>query len=160
MVSIADDISLAGKAFMTFVMSPDRVAQASTDKIEALIRHLDWLAMAMNNAEPDSFDTADYPEAPLPQAETIYKTVEAGFSELRNYNFFVSDTLNEDQIGPWVQDPWDDLTDIYLDIFEGIWRIEHTSRSDGLFELSLSYSSHWGAHLRALQAYLHTLPTK
>ncbi|ADU12157.1 hypothetical protein Astex_0462 [Asticcacaulis excentricus CB 48] len=157
MVSIADDISLAGKAFMAFVMSPDRVAQASTDKIEALIRHLDWLAMAMHDTEPDSFDPAEYPEPALPKFETIYQAVQSGFSELRPYTFIILDAQSGVSKKPWEQDPWDDLTDIYRDLFDGIWRMEHTSRSDGLFELSLSYRSHWCAHLRALQAYLQTL---
>jgi len=64
---------------MAFVMSPDRVAQASTDKIEALIRHLDWLAMAMHDAQPDSFDAAEYPEPTLPKFEMIYRPFSRAF---------------------------------------------------------------------------------
>jgi hypothetical protein len=50
-----------------------------------------------------------------------------------------------------------DIVDILLDLKGVLWRFQNTSADDALWELTRSFKSHWGRHLRELQLYLHVL---
>ncbi|MFN7134579.1 MAG: DUF5063 domain-containing protein, partial [Myxococcales bacterium] len=54
-----------------------------------------------------------------------------------------------------VGDAIDDIVDIANDLQQVVWRWETTSEADALWHFRFSFTSHWGAHLRALQLYLH-----
>ncbi|MCB9878020.1 MAG: hypothetical protein H6835_10505 [Planctomycetes bacterium] len=54
-------------------------------------------------------------------------------------------------------DAIDDLLDIALELDRASWCRRHGAPHDGERYLSWAFSTHWGAHLRGLQGYLHHL---
>lgn len=52
-------------------------------------------------------------------------------------------------------DAIDDITDIAIDLHEAAWTWDNIGPDDGLWVFHIGFESHWGLHLRKLQAYLH-----
>jgi hypothetical protein len=74
----------------------------------------------------------------------------------RYWNMF--DPLKEDQ-QPVCGDLSDDLADIWLDLWEGLYLFDASHRLEANFHWRVLYDSHWGQHLldaqRAIYAFLN-----
>lgn len=55
-----------------------------------------------------------------------------------------------------IGDAVDDLVDILLDLREVLWFADRKEIENAYGQFLLSFRSHWGQHLRALQSYLHS----
>ena len=118
----------------------------------ALIKILDRLALAVHEAPPG--EVTDESEAPRLDYESTYAQAAARFP---NYGLYGASRL----LGPGegdellVGDAIDDITDIAIDMHEAAWAWDHIGQDEGLWTLRFGFESHWGLHLRELQAYLH-----
>ena len=118
----------------------------------ALIEILDRLAVAVHRSSPG--DVTDDRDAPRQD----YKSMRALATErFPNYGLYgagrLLETGKEDEL--LVGDAIDDITDIALDLHEAAWTWDNIGPEDGLWVFRFGFDSHWGQHLRELQAYLH-----
>lgn len=143
----------AVRLFIEFVTSDARKTEDDKLRTTNLIYGLDRLSLCIGGNLDFDFDDADYPEPPNFDYDLHYQKISENFPAYRYYNFVESNLDTDPDI--LVGDPIDDLTDIYKDVWRYIWRLENNSLSDALFDLDLSYRTHWGRHLRNIQSYLH-----
>lgn len=122
-----------------------------TDCERALATNLDHLASAVQEAPPGSVTSDD--DAPDTSAEEARALVRARFPEFGQYH--AAKLIDDVDRGPVVADAVDDLADIYTELKDVAWSWDHLSEQDGLWALHEGYTSHWGWHLRGLQAYLN-----
>lgn len=123
---------------------------------EALPYLLDQLAFAQHFVR-FTFDESDYPDSPRRDQTALRQLVSRRFPNYGYYN--VPDVVTKDiaESKCVVGDAIDDLLDICNDLLDVEWRWSNTSEADALWHFQNSYSSHWQAHLRGVQFYLHSL---
>ncbi len=151
---MTEQILAATRAYMDFVLSTERQTEDPLFRDKTLMRHLDTLASLMHDVVVPTETIEDELEATDIDFRDVYKRIDANFPEYGHYAV-VNPVESVDAPAPMVGDAIDDLADIYRDLSEFIWRYEHSSPYDALFHLDLTYTSHWGGHLRELQLYLH-----
>ena len=122
-------------------------------RIRKLVKSLDELALLSNDVS-HNIDERDYPEPPEKDYKASYESIGNLFPSLGYYSSAL-DVLDVEEAAPGAGDAIDDISDIAGDLREIIWRYENTSEDDALFHFELTFSSHWGRHLRSLQLYLH-----
>jgi Domain of unknown function (DUF5063) len=83
--------------------------------------------------------------------------VAAHFPELGYYNTPSSITQHIAEAEIDVGDAIDDITDIAIELYDVLWRFDHTSADDALWYFSNSYFTHWEQHLRQLQLCLQRI---
>jgi hypothetical protein len=128
----------------------------SDDRISRLRRSLDRLAFVQHGVDY-TFDKRDYPDTPRRDYNALRQVVAARFPELGYYNIPSSVTQQIAEARIDVADAIDDITDIATELYDVLWRFEHTSPDDALWYFSHSYSTHWEEHLRELQLCLQRL---
>jgi hypothetical protein len=114
-------------------------ASALEDRRAALRLALDRLTLAYHYADVPS-DEREHREPGRSEFGDVRQPISAAFPEL--------DTP------PDAANAIDHLTHIAMDLREVLGRAEE-SEDDALFHFRLLFESHWGHHLRALQALLH-----
>ena len=100
------------------------------------------------------FDETEFSEFKETEYSYIRKNVTSNFPELALYKTILDindiDNLKDNAIG----DPFDDLTDIILDLLQIKWRIENNSLADGLWYFELIFYAHTQQHIVDLLNYL------
>jgi hypothetical protein len=127
---------------------------ASDDDETLLLSTLDQVAASTTSVQVE-FDQRDWPEPPDVDYSLRRERVARRFSHLGYYNIASNICGEPGESGVNVGDVSDDLADILGDLSDVLWRWENTSQADAIWHLQLTYRQHWGAHLRALQLYLH-----
>ena len=84
----------------------------------------------------------------------LRKVVSAHFHDLGYYNTPSSITQQLGEAEIEVGDAIDDLTDIAIELYDVLWRFDHTSADDAFWYFTNSYSTHCEQHLRELQLCL------
>ncbi len=126
------------------------------DRIQRLRRSLDRLALLQHDVSYTS-DDCDYPDTPRKDYNALREVLSARFPELGYYNIPhpVTQQIAEAEIQ--VGDAIDDISDIAIELYDVVWRWNHTSVDDALWYFSNSYSTRWEGHLRDLQLCLQRL---
>lgn len=115
-----------------------------------LARLLDELALATHAAPPAPRTDL---EAPPVDAAALRDRIAARFPRLGLYR-----ALDLELEGtPSVGDAVDDLVDLARELRDVVWLWERVGEDDALARLHAGFATHWGAHLRQLQAYLQEL---
>ena len=140
-------------AIAKFIALIEESANAAEKSIQRLRRSLDHLALLQHDVRY-MFDERDYPDAPRKEYNAMRQMVSARFPDLGYYNVPSSVTRQIAESGVEVGDAIDDITDIAIELYEVLWRFDHTSTDDALWHFSNGYSTHWEQHLRELQLYL------
>ena len=138
--------------FLTIVSSHEG---DEASRIQKLTMCLDELAM-LSNEVSYTFDEREYPDRPERDYKASYTSIGNLFPSLGFYSSALN-ILDIEQATLGIGDAIDDIVDIAGDLSEIIWRYENTSENDALFHFRLTFSSHWGLHLRNLQLYLYEL---
>ncbi len=117
-----------------------------------LVELLDRLALALHEV-PRGEVTSDV-EEPDRDYDAVRAVVEARFP---NFGLYGAGQLlpSDGEPDPIVGDAIDDITDIALELQETAWTWDHIGAQDALWTFRFGFTSHWGLHLRQLQAYLH-----
>ena len=123
------------------------------DRTQRLRCSLDRLALIQHDISY-TFDERDYPDTPRKDYNVLRKVVSAHFHDLGYYNTPSSITQQLGEAEIEVGDAIDDLTDIAIELYDVLWRFDHTSADDALWYFTNSYSTHWEQHLRELQLCL------
>jgi hypothetical protein len=126
------------------------------DRVLRLRRSLDRLALLQHDVSY-TFDERDYPDAPGKDYKAMRELLGPRFPELGFYNIPGSITQHIADTDVNVGDAIDDLADIAIELYEVLWRFDHTSTDDALWYFEFSYTSHWEQHLRDLQLFLQRL---
>jgi hypothetical protein len=129
---------------------------STEDRMPRLRRSLDCLALAQHDVSY-TFDERDYPDTPRKDYNALRNVVSAHFPELGYYNTPSSITQQIGEAEIEVGDAIDDITDIAIELYDVLWRFDHTSADDALWYFSNSYSMHWEQHLRELQLCLQRI---
>jgi hypothetical protein len=124
--------------------------------MQRLRRSLDRLALLQHDVSYTS-EERELPEPPDRNYDDMRRIVSAHFPELGYYNIPSSVTQHIAETDLEVGDAIDDITDIALELYEVLWRFDHTSADDALWYFEFSYSAHWEWHLRGLQFCLQYL---
>ena len=124
--------------------------------IPQLARSLDELSFAYHLSD-GKFDQTETPDPPENDYRLARAIIEKRFPKLGNYSVPTVVDSEDTQVSIELSDAIDDLTDIVTDLQEILWRWHHTSVDDALWHFRLTFETHWGAHLRSLQWYLHHL---
>lgn len=117
----------------------------------ALEKHLDRLAWVRHKIQY-TFDERDLPDPPISVYANNRAAIEAQFPGFGWYHT-VSKVRPEDVAEVEIGDALDDLTDIQADLEAFLWRWDHNSKDDALFNL-WTLMPHWMGHVRGLQRYL------
>lgn len=129
------------------------------DNLRCLEFCLDCLAIAYSSGVLDNLktDESNYPDPPTQDPQYFQRLATERFPRFGFYNVpeHIIDQISNTQIN--VGDALDDIADIAKDLCEVTWRWDNTSEADALWHFKFLYESHWGAHLRNLQLYIHTL---
>jgi len=130
--------------------------EAKLDRLVALAKSLDQLAMAYHQATETIPDSASQsaPKSELSYAE-LRKLISSRFPELGLYATIVSGPPSE--LEGIVGDAIDDLADIASDLEEIVWRSENAGIDDATWHFRFGYLTHWGQHLVELRAHIHYL---
>jgi len=131
-------------------------AISAEERMQRLRRSLDRLALLQHDVSY-TFDERDYPEAPPKDYNTIRELISPRFPALGFYNIPGSITQRIADTDVNVGDAIDDLADIAIELYEVLWRFNHTSTDDALWYFSNGYSMHWEQHLRELQLCLQRI---
>lgn len=117
-----------------------------------LVELLDRLALAVHEV-PEGAVTSEL-EAPDRNYQGVRAVVEARFP---NFGLYGAGQLllSDGDPDPIIGDAIDDITDIALELQETAWTWDHIGVQDALWTFHFGFTSHWGLHLRQLQAYLH-----
>ncbi|MFP8780490.1 DUF5063 domain-containing protein [Hydrogenophaga sp. RWCD_12] len=130
----------------------------ATDPMQLLreaTRHVARLcATALELPDVEFVDHPDPPDLPKADWDAMFKS----FGTLPfGYYREVFDPAIEGMEGPVVGDVADDLADIYKDLVDGLWLLEHGHAVAAVWTWKLTFDSHWGRHavsaLRALHCY-------
>ncbi|MDJ0974483.1 MAG: DUF5063 domain-containing protein [Planctomycetota bacterium] len=151
-VSETADLRTCIEAFLGLLTTDGERGENSEARERELAECLDRLAAAVLAAPPGQV-TNDV-DAPRPDYEGMRALATKQFPTLGHY--VAPDLLPErGEPQPLVGDALDDLADIAMDLTEVVWLWDHGGLSEALFDLHEGFASHWGRHLRGLQAYLH-----
>ena len=143
-------------AITEFIALIEDDAISTEDRTQRLRRSLDRLALIQHGVSY-TFDERDYPDTPRKDYNALRKVVSAHFPELGYYNTPSSITQHIAEAEIEVGDAIDDITDIAIELYDILWRFDHTSADDALWYFSNSYSTHWEQHLRELQLCLQRI---
>ncbi|MEZ6036310.1 MAG: hypothetical protein R3F29_02435 [Planctomycetota bacterium] len=135
------------EALLDFVLVQEPCTRDEWSVLEGL---LDRLAVAVPRG-------ADVPEcaAQLPaHDQDAWREMVA--QRFPDFGLYAKASSPDADAGP-SGDAIDDLLDIALELDRASWCRRHGSPHDGERYLSWAFSTHWGAHLRGLQGYLHHL---
>ena len=143
-------------AALEFIALIEEDGVLSDDRSTRLRRSLDRLAFVQHGVDY-TFDKRDYPDTPRRDYNALRGAVVARFPELGYYNIpnSVTQQITETRID--VADAIDDITDIAIELYDVLWRFEHTSVDDALWYFCDSYLMHWEQHLRDLQLSLQRI---
>lgn len=133
---------------LCYASAPRSTAEAE----RALPLLLDRLALASNEPAPPDEASAEV-EAPDLEYDAVRKQVGERFP---NYGLY-TDADTEPAAEPTVGDAIDDLCDIAIDLSEVAWLWDHAGELAGRWQFHFSFDTHWGAHLRSLQWYVHEI---
>ena len=87
----------------------------------------------------------------------MWQAVCARFSELPVDGYWdVFDPLVKDKDEPVFNTLWDDLSDIYRDVKEGLLLYEDGKTEEAIWEWRFNFTIHWGAHLTGAQRAIHS----
>ena len=139
-----------------FIALIEEGAIPTEERTQRLRRSLFRLALLHHDVSY-TFDERDYPDTPRKDYNAVRQLVSAGFPELGYYNVPSSVTRHIAESGVDVGDAIDDIADIAIELYEVLWRFDHTSTDDALWYFSNSYATHWEAHLRELQLCLQRI---
>lgn len=124
-------------------------------RVRRLRRVLDQLAVAYHSLESSSVPTEEHPVPVRTDYATMRVRFAAAFPDLGAYHAVQDGSTPAGTPEVTVGDALDDLTDIALDLEEVLERAKE-SLEDALWYFQFLFETHWGAHLRFLQLYLHT----
>ena len=136
------------RSFLELVEGPPEPVAESAQELALL---LDRLALATHAPVPS--DPATDLEAPDRKAGELRAAIAPRFPHFGLYR--AAGTEPEDEL--LVGDAIDDLTDIALELGRVAWLWDHAGESAALWQFHFTFRSHWGAHLRGLQWYVHEL---
>lgn len=124
-------------------------------RVQELRRVLDRLAVAYHSLETTSVPTEEQPEPARTEYAVMRARYAAAFPGLGAYHAVADVSAPAAPPEVTLGDALDDLTDIALDLEEVLDRA-NASLEDALWYFRFLFETHWGAHLRFLQLYLHT----
>jgi hypothetical protein len=143
-------------AIEEFIALLENSAIPAEERMQRLRRSLDLLALLQHDVSY-VFDERDYPDAPRKEHKAIRQVVSARFPGLGYYNIPSSVTQHIAESSMDVGDAIDDIGDIAIELYEVLWRLDHTSTDDALWYFANSYFTHWEHHVRELQLCLQRL---
>jgi hypothetical protein len=149
-VAIPDDIRHAAREYIAVI---EDTALSAEERLQRLRRSLDRLALLQHDITY-TFDERDYPDTPRKDYNAVREHVSSCFPDLGHYNVPSAVTQHIGESAIDVGDAVDDVADIALELYDVLWRFDHTSVDDALWYFESSYSSHWEHHVRDLQVYL------
>ncbi len=127
--------------------------QPTSEELELrLVQALDRLVAEMHDVRFE-FDDTDYPEAPGLAYEVARRLVLSRFPDFGPYSVPASVLPENEEL--MLGDSVDDLADVIIELRDVEWRFEHTSEADALWYLENGFRTHWAAHVRWLQVFLH-----
>ena len=144
------DVLEAARALLAL---PD-VVGTPAQREEKLRSALDRLALAYGSVKSMSFPEGEQPEPPRAEYTVVRARFAAAFPGLGFYNAVLDLSEPQKQAEVTTGDALDDLADIALDLQEVLDRSK-ASIEDALWDFRFGFQTHWGAHLRWLQLYLH-----
>jgi Domain of unknown function (DUF5063) len=99
---------------------------------------------------------SDHPDRPA-MGQDAWNVMFKSFGSFPfNYYREVFDPSIEDSDEPVVGDVADDLTDIYSDLTEGLWLLDHGHALAAVWTWKFTFDAHWGRHaVSALRALHH-----
>lgn len=143
-------------AISEFIALIEDSAIPAEERMQRLRRSLDRLALLQHDVTY-TFDERDYPDAPRKDYNAMRELISPRFPELGYYNVPSSVTQHIAESGVDVGDAIDGIADIAIELYEVLWRFDHTSTDDALWYFSNSYFTHWEEHLRELQLCLQRI---
>lgn len=147
------EIRAAIRQFLSLIDNAEHTVQQDEEVLPYLLDHL---AFAQHFVRI-TFDESDYPDSPRRDQTVLRQLISRRFPNYGYYNVPDVVTTNIAESKCVVGDAIDDILDISNDLLDVEWRWSSTSEADALWHFQNSYSSHWQAHLRGLQLYLHSL---
>jgi hypothetical protein len=149
-VATPDDIRDAAREYIAVI---ENTAFSAEERLQHLRRSLDRLALLQHDISY-TFDERDYPDTPRKDYNAVREHVSSRFPDLGHYNVpsAVTQQIAESAID--VGDAVDDIADIAIELYDVLWRFDHTSVDDALWYFEFSYTSHWEHHVRELQLCL------
>jgi Domain of unknown function (DUF5063) len=150
------EIRAAIRQFLSLIDAAEHTVQQDEEVLPYL---LDQLAFAQHFVR-FTFDESDYPDSPRRDQSALRQLISRRYPNYGYYNIPDVVTTNIAESKCVVGDAIDDLLDISNDLLDVEWRWSNTSEADALWHFQNSYSSHWQAHLRGLQLYLHSLSSE
>lgn len=132
----------------------DVVLTAEPTSIAALVRALDALALAYDDAADGEPDEMEFEPARLNYEHTC-TIVRSRFPQLGHYAVVNPLVLPSDET--LTGDAIDDLADIAGDLSEVLHRYEAVGADDAVWHFKFGYEIHWGWHLHELRLYLNAL---
>ena len=143
----------------SFIIFINQVDPKSHEKYESLSLFLDNISMFFHLPN-NEFDNNNYPAITRNNYEDKRAIINKNFSELGLYNEVDTLTTNISSCKINVGDSADDLTDLYLDMEEVIFRREKNSVLDAIWQFKFYATSHTKNHLRYLQLYIDHMNIK
>jgi len=121
-------------------------------RLKGLAPALDMLSLAYHTSD-DGAEGPGEGEPPERDYNALREHVAAAFPALGFYP--VASTDDDDEAEITMGDAIDDLTDIYAEILDVGWCLDHTSPEDAERLFRFGFTHHWGRHLCDVRGVLH-----
>ncbi len=144
------DVVAAAAVLLALPDAPTTVA----DRKDALRVALDRLAIVYDSVQRASLTDADFPDPPRIDYDAVRARFGVAFPDLGLYDAVTEFSEATGSASVTAGDALDDLSDIAVDLRE-VLDCAKASSSDAVWHFRFGFETHWGAHLRWLQLYLH-----
>lgn len=139
-------------AIVAFVACIEDPFPTSQDRVAATARALDRLSLAYHDGT-DINNAPSEAEPPERDYQALREKVAANYPTLGYYAAApAGETLDADMT---VGDAIDDLTDIYSELLDVRWCLEHTGEEDAMRLYRFGFSHHWGRHVCDVRGAIH-----
>jgi Domain of unknown function (DUF5063) len=151
-----NEMDFVQQTISEFIETVESSGLQDLDRRQLLIKSLDKLAYCYWLV-PNSYELGD--EVPIvPKFSVLYDLISKHFSTFGIYiDQAKADYSKMDLAEPplAIGDAVDDLTDVLHDMHAVAWHFSNGQKEVALATFRFGFMSHWGMHLRSLQAYLH-----
>lgn len=147
------------KEFVSLAQEYCKWVESQSNKTEEHIYYLQVILSKLYCSGiqlPDCEPTELFENDTLPKLD--YQEVVEHFKGFPiQYYSQIFNPLNVPSEEPVTGDVIDDLSDIYIDLKNGLWYLENESEVDAVFQWRFSLSVHWGRHALGSMYALHSL---